>query len=127
MPSEENQINVIDKLGFDCLTFRIKKEKIANLLISDLCQAVQNLTQNCEFYDYVASFDIRKPLPTREFLASIINKMQVSGVSCGVAITKSGLSTCKSASGNDWFFGNYWLETMDEKRTTNSHLLFNAK
>ena len=111
MPSAETQIKHINELGFEYLPFRLRDTTISNLLISDLSRAVQVLTSKNQFYDYVASFDIRKPLPTTEFLTSIINKMQRTGVSCGVAIKESGLSTCKSVSGKDYF-----VETSGWKR-----------
>ena len=111
LPSNKEQINSIEMLGFDYLQFRVVENNIATRLISDLSQAVQVLTAEGKYFDYVASFDIRKMVPSKNFLSRIMEKLQNTGAKCGVATEESNLSTCKSVSGK-----SYILETKGWQR-----------
>lgn len=118
-PSSRSLIPIIEKLGFEYLPYRLDRGEVTSRLILDISYAVQQLTNEARYYDYVASFDIRKPVPSEQFVDTLLSKMGRTGVKCGIATVETEISISQSISGQEYYHDTKgwknWMKLAPEK------------
>lgn len=125
MPSCFDHMGRIRELGFSTINFRLDSpDGSSNPLVVDISQAVKYLTDYSEFYDFVATFDIRKWIPSRDFIEKTLTKVQSDQADAAIAAVHKPSPTFFSGSGEKLQMEySGWLNWLDGFEITNVPVL----
>jgi hypothetical protein len=125
MPKTRDQLVAAQALGFLTLDFRIGSDHSDHQpLVFDISRAVKCLTERSEFYDYVGTFDIRRWMPSVNFIDCMLLAIQSERVDTAIAAKHRPKPVFSSASGESYqmeYAG--WLNWLDGFVTKNVPVL----
>ena len=125
MPTLSKHAEVSKNLGFDVLDFRVDlNESVGKPLVVDISSAVKCLTESERFYDYVATFDIRRWIPDTQFLDRAISTIQSEQTQAVIGATHKPKPTFESVTG-EAFQMEYagWLNWLEGVEVTSVPVL----
>ena len=125
MPKLVEQVLPAQNLGFKILDFRINSvDNESNPLVVDISKAVQTLTARTEYYDYIATFDIRRWVPSSDFLERALSVIQTDNSDAVIGAIHKPKPVFSSANGKSYqmeYAG--WLNWLEGFDTTNVPVL----
>ncbi len=115
MPSLVKHVLVAREHGFEVLDFRV--DSINNTiqpLVMDISKAVNSLTELGMFFDYVGTFDIRRWMPSQDFLKRTLSIIQTEQADAAIGAVRKPKPTFISTTG-EAFQMEYtgWLNWLD--------------
>lgn len=120
LPSNQEQNDRAKKMGFDTLSSRVTTpEEPGKPLVVDISNAVRFLTERKEYFEYVATFDIRRWVPSRTFLISALSKIQSDQADAVIASVKRPKPVFSAKDGSSFqleYTG--WLNWLGNVETT---------
>lgn len=120
MPTLSEHCKVARGLGFSVLDFRVEARSHAEKpLLSDISDAVKKLTDRNVFFDYIGTFDIRRWIPTVDFLTSALTKIQSEHADAAIGAKHTPKPTFASTTG-EVFQMEYsgWVKWLDDLQVT---------
>ncbi len=120
LPTTAEHARIAGELGFNTLDFRIGSIKAANNpLVVDISNAVKSLSGRNEYYEYVATFDIRRWVPARSFIERALETIQIEQADAAIGAIHKPTPVFTSANGESLqmeYAG--WLNWLDGFETT---------
>jgi len=120
MPSLPDHIEIAREYGFEVLDFRVDPTVNAvQPLVMDISKAVNSLTEQAMFFDYIGTFDIRRWLPTEVFLERALSLIQSEQADAAIGAVHKPKPTFLSTTG-EAFQMEYsgWLNWLDSLEVT---------
>jgi len=120
MPSLSEHIEIAKAHNFEVLDFRVDlKDTAIQPLVMDISKAVKSLTEQGMFFDYVGTFDIRRWVPSEEFLDRALSLIQSEQADAAIGAAHKPMPTFPSTTG-EVFQMEYtgWLNWLDDLEVT---------
>lgn len=120
MPSLREHADAAREHGFEVLDFRVDaKDSAVQPLVMDISKAVDSLTEQGVFFDYVGTFDIRRWIPSEDFLDRALSMIQSEQADAAIGAVHKPKPTFLSTTGEAFqmeYIG--WLNWLDGLEVT---------
>ncbi len=103
LPTTKDHAHIAQELGFATLDSRIgDADGGSRPLVVDISKAVGSLTDRSEFFEYIATFDIRRGVPNHDFIDKALTKIQIEQADAAISVIEKPKPVFIATDGNSY-------------------------